>query len=189
MHVTVSSRLLHRVRTRRQSSRTLTSHTVLSHVLIASQFASKKVLGQLESVASSGVCVVYGCSCCFSEVASRHPHGLEADVWSVGCMLYTMLVGRPPFDTHGVRNTLNRVISAEYCIPEQLSPEAKHLIQSLLRKIPAERIPLNSEPPRSSQDSPVLLLSEHVRVFHGGCLLFSQKSCNTRSCRSSRKKT
>ena len=28
----------------------------------------------------------------------RGPHGLESDVWSLGCMLYTMLVGRPPFD-------------------------------------------------------------------------------------------
>ena len=79
------------------------------------------------------------------EVATRSPHGLEADVWSVGCMLYTMLVGKPPFDTHGVRNTLNRVISAEFHLPEQLSPEAKHLIQSLLKKNPTERLRLDRE--------------------------------------------
>jgi polo-like kinase 4 len=31
------------------------------------------------------------------EVATRSSHGLEADVWGLGCLLYTLLVGRPPF--------------------------------------------------------------------------------------------
>ena len=35
---------------------------------------------------------------CCSEIATRGPHGLESDVWSLGCMLYTLLVGQPPFD-------------------------------------------------------------------------------------------
>ena len=73
----------------------------------------------------------------------RSAHGLEADVWSVGCMLYTLLVGHPPFDTQGVKNTLNRVISVEYTLPDHLSPEAKHLIQSLLLKDPKDRLPLD----------------------------------------------
>ena len=33
-----------------------------------------------------------------SEIATRGPHGLESDVWSLGCMLYTLIVGCPPFD-------------------------------------------------------------------------------------------
>ena len=35
------------------------------------------------------------------EIAARNPHGLESDVWSLGCMLYTFLVGHPPFDVSG----------------------------------------------------------------------------------------
>lgn len=72
----------------------------------------------------------------------RTAHGLEADVWSLGCMLYTFLVGKPPFDTDAVKSTLNRVISAEYELPDHLSPEAKDLIQSLLKKNPKERLSL-----------------------------------------------
>ncbi|XP_050415388.1 serine/threonine-protein kinase PLK4 isoform X2 [Patella vulgata] len=76
------------------------------------------------------------------EVAMRSAHGLEADVWSLGCMLYTFLVGKPPFDTDAVKSTLNRVILADYEIPVNLSPEAKDLIQCLLRKNPKDRISL-----------------------------------------------
>ncbi|KAL5011938.1 hypothetical protein ScPMuIL_010489 [Solemya velum] len=74
------------------------------------------------------------------EVASKSAHGLEADVWSLGCMLYTFLVGHPPFDTNAVKSTLNRVISAEYNLPSHLSGEAIDLIKSLLKKNPKERI-------------------------------------------------
>ena len=76
----------------------------------------------------------------FSEVAMRTAHGLETDVWSLGCMLYTFLVGQPPFDTDGVKKTLNRVVTAQYSLPDYLSPEARDLIKCLLCKNPKDRI-------------------------------------------------
>ncbi|XP_061163972.1 serine/threonine-protein kinase PLK4-like [Saccostrea echinata] len=76
------------------------------------------------------------------EIAMRSAHGLEADVWSLGCMLYTFLVGKPPFDTEAVKSTLNRVIHAEFDLPSHLSEDAKNLIKSLLKKNPKERLPL-----------------------------------------------
>jgi polo-like kinase 4 len=77
----------------------------------------------------------------------RLAHGLEADMWSLGCMLYTMLVGTPPFDTNAVRSTLDRVIQATYDLPSHLSPEARDLIQSLLKKNPKERLHLTRQCP------------------------------------------
>ncbi|EEZ98528.1 Serine/threonine-protein kinase PLK4-like Protein [Tribolium castaneum] len=77
------------------------------------------------------------------EVLSRTSHGLEADVWGLGCLLYNLLVGSPPFDTHGVKNTLNRIVSANFHLPSHLSPEAKDLINSLLQKNPKDRIKLD----------------------------------------------
>lgn len=76
------------------------------------------------------------------EVASRSSHGLEVDVWGLGCMLYTLLVGKPPFDTSEVKSTLTRVVMAKYELPHFLSAEAKDLIDSLLKKNPKERIRL-----------------------------------------------
>ncbi|XP_052280254.1 serine/threonine-protein kinase PLK4-like isoform X2 [Dreissena polymorpha] len=77
------------------------------------------------------------------EVASRSAHGLEADVWSLGCMFYTFLVGTPPFDTDTVKTTLNRVISGEFDLPCNISPEAEDLIHQLLQKNPMKRIQLH----------------------------------------------
>lgn len=76
------------------------------------------------------------------EVVSHMSHGLPADLWSVGCMLYTLLVGRPPFDTDAVQSTLNKVVHSDYSMPNHLSYEARDLIDKLLRKNPHERISL-----------------------------------------------
>ncbi|XP_068142581.1 serine/threonine-protein kinase PLK4 [Drosophila tropicalis] len=76
------------------------------------------------------------------EVVSRLSHGLAADVWSVGCLLYTLVVGRPPFDTDAVQSTLNKVVMSEFIMPTHLSFEACDLIEKLLKKNPHERISL-----------------------------------------------
>ena len=31
------------------------------------------------------------------EVLRKQGHGVEADIWAIGCMMYAMLVGTPPF--------------------------------------------------------------------------------------------
>jgi polo-like kinase 4 len=76
------------------------------------------------------------------EVASRSSHGLPADVWSLGCMLYTLLVGRPPFETNGVKSTLTQVVMGSFQVPDHLSGEARDLIYRMLDKNPVTRIGL-----------------------------------------------
>ncbi|XP_008266169.2 serine/threonine-protein kinase PLK4 isoform X1 [Oryctolagus cuniculus] len=90
------------------------------------------------------------------EIATRSAHGLESDVWSLGCMFYTLLIGRPPFDTDTVKNTLNKVVLADYEMPAFLSREAKDLIHQLLRRNPADRLSLSSvmDHPFMSRNSP-----------------------------------
>ncbi|XP_053672993.1 serine/threonine-protein kinase PLK4 [Anopheles nili] len=76
------------------------------------------------------------------EVASRVPHGLPADVWGLGCILYTLLAGKSPFDTNEVKSTLERVVMSKFIMPTNLSPDACNLIERLLKKNPSERIKL-----------------------------------------------
>ncbi|CAH8437990.1 unnamed protein product [Schistosoma turkestanicum] len=78
------------------------------------------------------------------EIASHNQQGLETDVWSLGCMFYTLIVGRPPFDTREVRSTLNRVLAVDYELPSTVSTEAADLINSLLRREPQERLKLKA---------------------------------------------
>ncbi|XP_033097627.1 serine/threonine-protein kinase PLK4-like [Anneissia japonica] len=77
------------------------------------------------------------------EIATRSAHGLESDVWSLGCMLFTFLTGKPPFDTDAVKSTLNKVVLGDYQMPVHLSYEAKDLIFKLLKKNPYDRISLS----------------------------------------------
>ncbi|XP_010877157.2 serine/threonine-protein kinase PLK4 [Esox lucius] len=78
------------------------------------------------------------------EVATRSAHGLESDVWSLGCMFYAFLMGRPPFDTDTVKHTLNKVVLGEYSMPSHVSQEAQDLIHQLLRKDPGQRPSLSA---------------------------------------------
>ncbi|XP_068437229.1 serine/threonine-protein kinase PLK4 isoform X3 [Clinocottus analis] len=78
------------------------------------------------------------------EVATHSAHGLESDVWSLGCMFYAFLTGHPPFDTDTVKHTLSKVVLGEYEMPSHVSREAQDLIHHLLQRDPANRPSLSA---------------------------------------------
>lgn len=66
--------------------------------------------------------------------------GKAADVWSLGVMLYTMLVGRYPFHDTEPAALFTKIRRGSYVIPDNVSAKAKCLIRALLRMNPNERL-------------------------------------------------
>ncbi|EMP41379.1 Serine/threonine-protein kinase PLK2 [Chelonia mydas] len=73
------------------------------------------------------------------EVLNKQGHGCESDIWALGCVMYTMLLGRPPFETTNLKETYRCIREARYTLPSSLLAPAKHLIASMLSKNPEDR--------------------------------------------------
>jgi len=73
------------------------------------------------------------------EVLSKKGHSYEVDIWSMGCILYTLLVGRPPFETQSLKDTYSKIKRNEYHIPSRIGPLARALITRMLQGDPCSR--------------------------------------------------
>lgn len=56
-------------------------------------------------------------------------------MWSAGVILYTMLVGRPPYESTDVKSTYRRILANVYAFPDSVpvSDSAKNLVGRLLQ--------------------------------------------------------
>lgn len=70
----------------------------------------------------------------------EHGHSYEVDVWSIGIILYAMIVGKPPFQSKDVDTIYQRIKHNDYSFPSQgVSAESKDIIATFLRHDPAQR--------------------------------------------------
>ncbi|CAN4080825.1 unnamed protein product [Withania somnifera] len=70
-------------------------------------------------------------------------HGATADWWSVGVILFEMLVGIPPFNAEHPQQIFDNIINRDIPwpkIPEEMSFEAYDLINKLLNENPIQRL-------------------------------------------------
>ncbi|CAL8286092.1 unnamed protein product [Arctogadus glacialis] len=73
------------------------------------------------------------------EVLCKKGHSFEVDVWSLGCILYTLLVGKPPFETSCLKETYSRIKKNSYAVPWHVNPAATSLIKRMLNAEPSLR--------------------------------------------------
>ncbi|KAL0440825.1 UNVERIFIED_CONTAM: Serine/threonine-protein kinase AtPK2/AtPK19 [Sesamum radiatum] len=74
------------------------------------------------------------------EILLSKGHNKNADLWSIGILLYEMLSGQPPY-THPNRKKLQeKIINEKLKLPPRLSSEAHSLLKGLLQKDPLKRL-------------------------------------------------
>ncbi len=71
----------------------------------------------------------------------RHGHSYEVDIWSFGVILYTLLIGKPPYETSDVKTTYHRIKTNSYSFPDHvpISDSARNLISRILNLDPTKR--------------------------------------------------
>lgn len=73
------------------------------------------------------------------EVLNMEGHYMETDIWAVGCIMYAMLVGQPPFETSTLTETYARIMGNNYSLPDNISEQAADLIMKMLKNKPTDR--------------------------------------------------
>lgn len=73
------------------------------------------------------------------EVLTKKGHSFEVDVWSLGCIVYTLLVGKPPFETSELKETYRKIRHNDYTIPSTVPYEARIFIEKMLQPEPSKR--------------------------------------------------
>jgi len=80
------------------------------------------------------------------EVLNKEGHGFQADIWALGCVMYALLVGQPPFETSTLKETYSRIADNHYTVPDTISTSATVLIKRLLHPMPKSRPSIQNIP-------------------------------------------
>ena len=68
------------------------------------------------------------------EVLNKVGHGKPADVWSSGCIMYALLIGKPPFETENLKSTYDKIKHNSYIMPTHVkNTTAGIIIKEMLR--------------------------------------------------------
>ncbi|XP_061414924.1 LOW QUALITY PROTEIN: 3-phosphoinositide-dependent protein kinase 1 [Lethenteron reissneri] len=64
----------------------------------------------------------------------------SSDLWALGCIIYQLVAGLPPFRAPNEYLIFQKIIKLEYEFPEKFFPKAKDLVEKLLVSDPMQRL-------------------------------------------------
>ncbi|XP_065490952.1 aurora kinase C-like [Caloenas nicobarica] len=76
------------------------------------------------------------------EMVEGREHDEKVDLWSLGVLCYELLVRQPPFESPSENETYRRITKVDLHFPPPVPEGACNLISRLLRRSPAQRLPL-----------------------------------------------
>ena len=91
------------------------------------------------------------------EIIAKRGHSIASEVWSIGCIVYALLCGKPPFDSDSVETTYKLITECQFRLPDTLSPEAKDFLIKILKFDPRSRGTLEDLSDRGGESSKSLL--------------------------------
>jgi fused-like protein len=74
------------------------------------------------------------------ELIEEQPYDYKADLWSLGCIMYELLVGAPPFCTASILHLIRLIRHEQIKWPTFVSDSCVTFLKGLLQKDPAKRI-------------------------------------------------
>ncbi|XP_068629371.1 ribosomal protein S6 kinase beta-2 isoform X1 [Battus philenor] len=74
------------------------------------------------------------------EILTRSGHGKAVDWWSLGALMYDMLIGQPPFTGENRTKTIEKILKGKLMLPAYLTQDARDLVRRLMKRSETQRL-------------------------------------------------